>query len=162
MKTIITALMLISTTAFAQMTTLPVMPRLAYEVLKIDQVSQEVRSISVDSIGNVTVAPRFNRSLHIFKLSPTNKSEILNHAQYLSNVETVTHTSEIVCMMMPNPNTVRILTLRNEDTGEYREILSPRGCSYTSVTLPKDEYSQQLAENIVSNLIMIVNQKLNI
>lgn len=161
MKSLIAALMLVSTTAFAQMTIQPYMPRLNRTVLKLDQVTHEIRSISVDLNGKVTVIPRFNRSIHFFQLSPSNKSEILGNVKYASGFETITRFSEIVCMMMPDPNTARVLTLLDETTGKYRLILSPRGCAYTTVTLPKEEYEIMLAEKIVENLVMLANQSMN-
>lgn len=167
MKTIIAALVLMTSTAFAQVPESdgpmihPIMPRLAYTVVNINQIDSEIRSIDLNSNGDVIVTPRITRNLVIFKLSPTNKQELLSAARSAQSTELETLVYEIVCMMVANPNTRREVSIFNPETGKLRLVLSASGCMYSTRIFPKDEYHRNAVKELRSQLIVLARQKMN-
>lgn len=176
MKTIIAALVFVTSTAWAQIQIQPVLPRLvkttipmnkislpvkislSKTVFKVDQVDDNIQSIELDNNGLVRVIDRQSGNTFMFILSDLNKADILPYIDYLGEAELETLHFSAVCEMMPNPNTVQVISVFDKTLNRLEMIMSPRGCMYESIIQPKYEGQRELALDINTKLITLARQ----
>ncbi len=159
MKKVFLAILLVSTAAFA---TTPLKHNPKDTLLTINQVNADIQSITVTFDGTVYVAPRFNRSLFIYDLSPTNKSELLTQIDYLSTAELKVTQHQMVCMAIQDPHALREVSIHNKETGEFRLVLSSLHCSVNTRTQPKQVFQRDALNVIKEQLIAITLQEMKL
>lgn len=157
MKSIFAALLLLSTTVFAQ-----VNPGFAPRtVLKIEQIDENIRQITLDETGTVRVSPRYRGFETVFSLTDANESEIIDMVRSLSKAEMITERRTMVCKMVANPHTERTMRILDFDYSTLGLVLSPTGCMYSEITHPKHEEDRLLAYELRSLMIVLARQYFN-
>ena len=132
-------------------------------VAVLQNVSAEIKTVTVDNYGLLTVELRDSGDLVEHQLSLANRQSIHDDAQMLANEIVITRHHQVVCMMMLRPflpmlQISRVSEANNLFTGELRNVLSDRNCAMTTTIFPKEDYAVRAAEQMRQTLTVLANE----
>ena len=124
--------------------------------------------ISVDEKGVATIETSSRENTNVksttVKLNSTVAFEVLETAKELSKAELITTTRGFVCMMMPFGPSKSLLVAQgyNDNSeafdGDLAVVLSDKGCWNRTVISPKEQYLNDRAETLRSELVTLGQQ----
>lgn len=150
MKTLFTALLLISGIAFANQN----QDRVVAQVVGVNPM---ISSVLLTESGKLIVVQK-NKKAESLNLVSSVKQEMLYSVKMLAQAEISVDRREVVCMMIMPEYSLQNLKVLDNETNTLKLVLSSSSCAMSEYTYPKESYLLDQAQTLKSQLVILAKQ----